>query len=321
MVNLSAFLLATTLLRGSALRTGAVFQRYFGTTDTVHEVGFMAGCLNNVIADSVHLVLVTGGMSGLSMLPVLEERKQVSVTFFDYMPGTTDLAKMYVALIKASPTRHSFLEKFYARKISMDDAAISPENMKELVYEHPCNVTVKEEVLKILAREGKSVVDLYANEMIPLVACAKEHGQWPVKAWPVWNTDMSDVPGMGRLWGYPPSPKKTTTLWYGQVGWLKDDASYKATRSILSRAKIDYQQADLNSPALNLLAKPWSNSLAHTVIFTSNALGSSDWVKDGWNKTAMARKFASIAPSGTVVSNRCSDRVDPEVWSYDLSSR
>ena len=72
-------------------------HRYFATTDSGDEVEALSTMV--FPNKSIALVSVTGGMSVLSMFPAFR-RELLSATFFDAVDGSTDLAQLYLELIK-----------------------------------------------------------------------------------------------------------------------------------------------------------------------------------------------------------------------------
>lgn len=315
MIEIALCVLPFTLAIKSSLRQAANESaaldfkpvRYFATTDGQEEVDQMSTALTGLVHnDHVHVVSVTGGMSGLSLLGQLENRQRITVTFFDYLPEITDLAELYIELIKASPTRKVFLERFFARKLAgvageadvVRDSDITPETMRQTFYDSPLDSRVHQDVLHMLKHNPRAY-DLYANEMTPKIARAKNMSKVPA-AWPCWR-DGLDPKTYGSVFGNPYTDLKTSTLWYGQSGFLKNDRRYNATRNVVSKADIDFRTARLDAQDLSALAVPPSNRDAQVVVFTSNALSMTKWVPDGLNHNSVGKRLGAVFTKGGIV--------------------
>lgn len=294
--------------------------RYYGTTDNMFEVEEMGGVLRklelpSLSGGSIHVASVVGGMSSLALFAQLKYAKSISATFFDYVPGSTDLAKLYIELIKDTPTRHKFLEKIFARKLPDDgqffkkDGNVDPMVMKLLFHDMPCDKSFADSVAEHLSKTYPESGALYKNEFIPKVACASSKGKVHPDLWPSFDS-RSITPNdflFGHLNGNTSYGNKVGTLWYNQAGFLKDEQRYRDTQAALRKTTFKFVAASLNDASLAFM-RP-AHEMPHgtdVVVFTSNALKNPVWVPDGkttdkHGKRQFGNRLHTAFPHGVVL--------------------
>jgi len=274
---------------------------YYGTTDTLEEVEGLATLPaplpGKFAAGPLTLCSVAGGMSGLSLLLPLKGRLS-AVTFFDYNPKAVAVAELWVTLMKLSPTRRGFLRRLYARGSFTEETDITPENMQSLIVDSAFDQGIVDDTDAQLICEGsRQGRKQYIEDVMSLLALHpssdKPSGEPFPRMWPAWRPGL-DKKHFGYLTG-DPGPGKVGTLWFGQAGLMKTEARYRQTRQMLQSMPINYRVLDLNSKFssrdLGLTGQP-------AVLFTSNALTLSKWVKGG--DIDMDKRLSMAFPQGVL---------------------
>lgn len=265
------------------------------------------------------------------------------------MPGTVNVAKVYLHLIRHSPTRHEFLERFFSRRLPADKAFVGPSGldvnaMRDIFFKAPCDEAFGQSVVQLLRRTSVEAAEMYRTEVLRHVGCAssttiKPHstayrrtfpGVWP--SWPEEYFTSLDNKTFGYLKGGPPW-ERINTFWYGQGGWLKTDQRYLDTREVVLRATFKFETASLNDD-LSFMKPSRSRSLSwnpdaletDVVVFTSNALAVLDWTHDGTLRDEhgvrlFGKRLKKVFSSGVVIETRASgykpnQRLPMIKWSF-----